>query len=68
MSTKSACREGEERESHVVHALGGEPWRAGSALRFSLGRESTAADVREAAASLIDIVRHLPTKGAVERP
>jgi cysteine desulfurase len=44
VSTKSACREGEESRSHVVEALsadkqvpGGEPWRAQNTLRFSLG-------------------------------
>lgn len=40
ISTKSACREGEERSSHVVAALGGEPWRAQNTLRFSLGRDA----------------------------
>jgi cysteine desulfurase len=46
ISTKSACREGEERESHVVAALGGEPWRAGQTLRISLGERTDKRDIR----------------------
>jgi cysteine desulfurase len=42
VSTKSACREGEESRSHVVEALGGDEWRAKNTLRFSLGAETTA--------------------------
>lgn len=40
VSTKSACREGEEGRSHVVAALGGEEWRARNTIRISLGRET----------------------------
>src|SRR3990167_497865 len=39
ISTKSACREGED-SSHVVAALGGESWRARNTLRISLGRDT----------------------------
>ena len=45
ISTKSACREGEARESHVVKALGGEEWRSQNTLRFSLGRDTTAREI-----------------------
>ncbi len=45
VSTKSACREGEESRSHVVEALGGEPWRAQNTLRFSLGCDTDAGSV-----------------------
>ena len=47
LSTKSACREG-EASSHVVAALGGEPWRAANTLRFSLGRGTTEAELKRA--------------------
>ena len=47
LSTKSACREG-EASSHVVAALGGEPWRAANTLRFSLGRGTTEAELTRA--------------------
>jgi cysteine desulfurase len=52
VSTKSACREGEESESHVVAALGGEPWRARNTLRFSLGRDTTVRDAQQAVDAL----------------
>lgn len=51
LSTKSACREG-EANSHVVAALGGEPWRAKNTLRFSLGRDTRASDLKRALAIL----------------
>lgn len=40
VSTKSACREGEESSSHVVRALQGEPWHAEHTIRISLGRDT----------------------------
>ena len=50
ISTKSACGEGTEKNSHVVAALGGDPpaggWRAQNSLRFSLGRDTTEGDIR----------------------
>ena len=55
LSTKSACREG-EASSHVVAALGGEPWRAGNTLRFSLGTATTAKDIKRALEILTAIV------------
>lgn len=45
ISTKSACREGGNKRSHVVEALGGESWRAENTLRFSMGRGTTARDL-----------------------
>ena len=59
LSTKSACREGEESRSHVVEALGpagsAEPagWRAENTMRFSLGRDTTIRDIEY-------VVRTLP--------
>ena len=54
ISTKSACGEGTEKQSHVVAALGGNPpsanwrsgWKAQNPLRFSLGRDTTERDIR----------------------
>lgn len=51
LSTKSACNEG-GGASHVVQQLGGEPWRARNTLRFSLGRDTTEADLDVALESL----------------
>jgi cysteine desulfurase len=45
LSTKSACREGEEQRSHVVEALGGDEWRPKNTLRFSFGRDTTKEDL-----------------------
>lgn len=67
VSTKSACREGEERRSHVVYALGdakvastsetlAKEERAQSTLRFSLGRDTREAHVAKAASALAKIV------------
>lgn len=56
ISTKSACREGEERRSHVVEALGGEPWRAENTLRFSLGGATTGSDVKKTVETLAEII------------
>ncbi|MBI2610774.1 cysteine desulfurase [Candidatus Kaiserbacteria bacterium] len=56
VSTKSACREGEESRSHVVAALGGEAWRAANTIRFSLGRDTTDRDVRKTVRALVHIL------------
>ncbi len=53
VSTKSACREGEESRSHVVEALGGEQWRAQNTLRFSFGASTTESDIQRATDVLI---------------
>jgi len=55
ISTKSACREGEAR-SHVVYALGGEQWRALNTLRFSLGRDTTSADIKNTVHMLTEVL------------
>jgi cysteine desulfurase len=57
VSTKSACREGENDFSHVVRALGGEEWRAKNTLRFSLGRETSVTDVVRVAHELSTIFK-----------
>lgn len=56
ISTKSACREGEESRSHVVAALGGEEWRAQNTLRFSLGQSTRARDIPRVARVLAEAV------------
>ncbi|MCX2733961.1 cysteine desulfurase family protein [Saccharopolyspora sp. NFXS83] len=45
-STGSACTAGVAEPSHVLLAMGAEPRAARSSLRFSLGHDSTGADVR----------------------
>ena len=56
ISTKSACREGEESRSHVISALGGNDWRAQNTLRFSLGRETSERDIKNAVIKLEQIL------------
>lgn len=60
ISTKSACREGEESRSHVVEALGGESWRASNTLRFSLGRDTTGRDIEKTAQALTEVLARTP--------
>jgi cysteine desulfurase len=48
VSTKSSCKEGQEKESEVVRMLSGPAWRARSTLRLSLGLYTTAQDVHDA--------------------
>ena len=56
VSTKSACREGEESESHVVAALvadiPSEKWRAQNTIRFSFGRDTSSRDLMKAACAV----------------
>ena len=59
ISTKSACREGEQQISHVVAALSqgeGDKWRAKSALRFSLGRGTKKSDIASAVSALQEVI------------
>lgn len=64
VSTKSTCREGEARSSHVVETLGGEPWRAQNTLRLSLGRSTTARGLKNAAEILTRLVHMSRSIGA----
>ena len=57
VSTKSACREGEESQSHVVAALASEPWRAQNTFRFSLGTDTTEADLKNVSVALAAIIK-----------
>ena len=57
VSTKSACREGKESQSHVVRTLGGGEWRAKNTLRFSLGRDTRKKDIRYMVQMLTDILK-----------
>lgn len=45
-STGSACSTHLKNESHVVAALGGDPARASSAIRFTLDRTTTKSDLK----------------------
>jgi cysteine desulfurase len=58
-SSGAACSSGTLRASHVLLAMGVEPALARGSLRFSLGRENSAADVEHLLAVLPGIVERL---------
>jgi cysteine desulfurase len=55
-SSGSACASGAHQSSHVLEAMGIAPAAAAGALRFSLGRSNTAAEVATIVAALGEIV------------
>jgi cysteine desulfurase len=56
VSTKSACREGEESRSHVVAAISSEAWRSENTIRFSLGRDTTEKDILRVVEVLYEVI------------
>ena len=62
-STGSACTAGVPQPSHVLRAMGLDDATARGALRFSLGRTSTAADVDAVAAAIGPVVERARTAG-----
>jgi cysteine desulfurase len=58
-SSGSACAAGSSEPSHVLTALGFPPELARGALRFSLGRETTAEEIDHVIAALPEIVASL---------
>ena len=63
-STGAACSAGVSQPSHVLLAMGCSETEARSALRFSLGRTSTRADVRALAATLPEAVQRAKAAAA----
>lgn len=64
-STGSACSAGVAQPSHVLLAMGADDDRARSSLRFSLGHDSTPADVDELVAVLPGVVERARRAGAI---
>jgi cysteine desulfurase len=58
-SSGSACSAGSLEPSHVITALGVEPKLAHSLVRFSLGRESTLAEVEHVERVLPEVIRRV---------
>ncbi|HHY55585.1 MAG TPA: cysteine desulfurase [Chloroflexi bacterium] len=58
-SSGSACASGSHRPSHVLTAIGAPPPQAAGALRFSLGRSTTAAEIEFVVTRLPEIVRRV---------
>ena len=63
-SSGSACMVGSVVASHVLLAMGLPPERAASAIRFSLGKETTAAEIDEAVAALDRILQRRKSQAA----
>ena len=61
LSTGAACVSGVDQPSHVLQAMGLEPWRLDGALRISLGRFTTPEEVDRAADLIIAAVRKVRT-------
>ena len=57
-STGSACVSGSNEVSHVLTAMGYPEDEAKGALRFSLGRNTTAAEIAEAAELIVSTLAH----------
>ncbi|RBY87174.1 cysteine desulfurase NifS [Blastococcus sp. TBT05-19] len=66
-STGSACSAGVARPSHVLTAVGADPDRARSSLRFSLGHTSTDADVDALLAVVAPVVERARRAGMGRR-
>lgn len=64
-STGSACSAGVAQPSHVLLAMGDDPVRARSSLRFTLGHTSTAADVDAVLAALPNAVERARRAGTL---
>ncbi|MGW6421155.1 cysteine desulfurase family protein [Nocardia sp. NPDC055053] len=62
-STGSACNAGVASPSHVLIAMGVEPWQARSSLRFSLGHTSTGADIETLLTVLPQIIERARAAG-----
>ena len=58
-SSGSACMVGSVVASHVLLAMGLSPERASSAIRFSLGKNTTPDEIGNAAAAIIRVLERL---------
>jgi cysteine desulfurase len=57
LSTGAACASGTDAPSHVLRAMGLPIWRREGALRISLGRFTTEAQVDQAAVAIVQAIR-----------
>ncbi len=62
-SSGSACASGAQRPSHVLEAIGVSPTDAAGALRFSLGRSNSAADIVYTIERLVESVARIRNNG-----
>ena len=66
-SNGSACMVGSVVASHVLLAMGLSPERAASAIRFSLGKETTASEIEQTVEAIERIVRRLNSVGSADK-
>lgn len=59
LSTGAACATGEEEDSHVLRAMGVEPDWTHGAVRFSFGKDNTAAEIDDVVSCLKTVVSEL---------
>ena len=67
-SSGSACMVGSVRASHVLLAMGLSPGRAASAIRFSLGKETTVAEIDQTIVTIDRLLRRQNRPFAGEAP
>ena len=65
-SSGSACMVGSVRASHVLLAMGLSMERARSAVRFSLGKPTTAEEIKKAGEAIREIIHRLQTRKSGE--
>ncbi len=63
-STGSACHEGKHTPSHVLKAMGVSYKDAFSAIRFSLGKDNTEAQIKKAVKAIVRAYRSLNTSAS----
>ena len=66
-SSGSACMVGSVVASHVLRAMGRPPERAASAIRFSLGKETTADEIARTIAALERILQRCKSAAAADQ-
>ena len=61
LSSGSACKSGSPEPTHVLLAMGRSPEEAHSAVRLSLSRHTTLADINETVAALAEVLAEKAT-------
>ena len=59
LSSGAACASGTDAPSHVLRAMGLPTWRQEGALRISLGRFTTEAQIDQAAVAIVEAIRNV---------
>ena len=67
-SSGSACMVGSVVASHVLLAMGRSPESAASAIRFSLGKETTAPEIEQTVEAIERILRRLNSPASADKP